>query len=157
MGRIIPYIMENKKCLKPPTSKDSLGCLWTGCISSNNNSSGKMMIIYWVVTCPIFWQDKTSCVFFFRSYSNMGWISLNTSPGWISYDLILWMGQQNPINHQYWIESLQLMACLPSINWWFGFRWPIHSILIYVPQPQWWGTTYRNFVLTHDMTSGRNK
>ena len=21
MGRIIPYIMENKKCLKPPTSK----------------------------------------------------------------------------------------------------------------------------------------
>jgi len=24
MGRIIPYIMENKKCLKPPTS-DGLG------------------------------------------------------------------------------------------------------------------------------------
>ena len=24
MGRIIPYIMENKKCLKPPTSKGRL-------------------------------------------------------------------------------------------------------------------------------------
>ena len=21
------------------------------------------------------------------------------------------------------------MGCLPSINWWFGFRWPIHSML----------------------------
>ena len=51
-------------------------------------------------------KTKPAVFFFFRSYSNMGWISLNTSPGWISYDLILWMGQQNPINHQYWIENL---------------------------------------------------
>ena len=22
----------------------------------------------------------------------------------------------------------KIMGCLPSINWWFGFRWPIHRI-----------------------------
>ena len=32
MGRIIPYIMENKKCLKPPTSNNNNN-------SSNNNNS----------------------------------------------------------------------------------------------------------------------
>jgi hypothetical protein len=38
---------------------------------------------------------------------------------------IRWVGQRNPINHQFWmvetLQSLQIMGCWPPINWWFGF------------------------------------
>ena len=50
---------------------------------------------------------------------------------WFTHQTKWWYGgwASEILRHQKdgWNPS-KIMGCLPPINWWFGFRWPIHSI-----------------------------
>ena len=74
----------------------------------------------------ILWVCRT------RKYGQFKWISL-VEFQWFNVTLkqnksnILWMGQRNPAP-PWVVETPYILGCLPSINWWFGFRRPTHSI-----------------------------
>ena len=63
--------------------------------------------------------------------SNHSKISSPTENTDISWIFMIFHGW-NPKNRK-------ILGCLPSINWWFRFRWPIHSTSLYCVQLPYWG------------------